>query len=217
MSIKITRKIFKNTEDERNSHPSATEFEMAYQSRIAIDRIRFAIKHSELFGQRTEASYEAGMQLLDALQRLETVDLRFKERSRNVDASARIEKLRAHSVMSGTGSVPTNQGTSESTRRAADTSTNWRGADSRSKAGISPAGQREPELSSEINETSIYDRVFIRERNDDASWALFFADAYTGHQSVGNKPDSTQPDVIGAETPKGDSSQITATDAGALV
>ncbi len=152
MSTKKARKILRNTEDERNSHPSATEFEMAYHSRIAIDRIRFAIKHSELFVQRTEASYEAGMQLLDALQRLERVDRRFQERSRNVDASAQIEKLRAHSVMSGTrGSLPPNRGTCESTR-AADESTDWRSADSRSKTGISPAGQGEPKLSSVISE-----------------------------------------------------------------
>jgi hypothetical protein len=157
------------------------------------------------------------MQLLDALQRLESVDRRFPERSRNVDASAQIEKLRAHSVMSGTrGSLPTNQGTCESTRTA-DKSTDWRSADSRSKTGISPAGQGEPKLSSVISERSIYDCVLMCEKNDDASWALLFPDVDTGFQSIGSKLNSAQPELIRAETPKGESSQITATDVNALV
>ena len=32
-------------EDSVHSRPSGIEFEMAYQARVAIDRIRFAIKH----------------------------------------------------------------------------------------------------------------------------------------------------------------------------
>lgn len=59
------------------------EFEMAYQSRVAIDRIRCVIKHSEQFCPRSEQMREAGLQLLDALQRLETLDRRFQERSRS--------------------------------------------------------------------------------------------------------------------------------------
>jgi hypothetical protein len=56
---------------------------MAYQARVAIDRIRFAIKHTEQFGPRSDQMREAGLQLLDALQRLETVDRRFQARSRS--------------------------------------------------------------------------------------------------------------------------------------
>src|SRR5215471_21535353 len=55
---------------------------MAYQARVAMDRIRFAVKHAEQFGPQTEPMREAGLQLLDALQRLETVDRRFQARSR---------------------------------------------------------------------------------------------------------------------------------------
>jgi hypothetical protein len=58
------------------------EFEMAYQARVAIDRIRFAIKHTERFGPHTDQMREAGLQLLDALERLESVDRRFQRRSR---------------------------------------------------------------------------------------------------------------------------------------
>jgi len=60
---------------------------MAYQSRVAIDRIKFAIKHTEQFGSRTDQTREAGLQLLDALQRLEMVERRFQERSRTAFGS----------------------------------------------------------------------------------------------------------------------------------
>src|SRR5579884_4444444 len=69
--------------DESATTPSAIEFEMAYQARVAIDRIRFAIKHTEQFGPRSDQIREAGLQLLDALQRLETVDRCFQARSRS--------------------------------------------------------------------------------------------------------------------------------------
>ena len=36
------------------SRPSAMEFEMAYQARVAIDRIKFAIKHTEQFARPCE-------------------------------------------------------------------------------------------------------------------------------------------------------------------
>jgi len=64
------------------SRPSAMEFEMAYQARVAIDRIKFAIRHADQFGKPSDAMREAGMQLLDALQRLESLDRRFQARSR---------------------------------------------------------------------------------------------------------------------------------------
>jgi hypothetical protein len=82
MSSAIMHQIVKTIEHVANSMPSAVEFEMAYQARVAIDRIRFAIKHIEQFGPRSDQMRDAGLQLLDALQRLETVDRRFQERSR---------------------------------------------------------------------------------------------------------------------------------------
>jgi hypothetical protein len=82
MSSEAVHQIVETIEDEVNSRPSAVEFEMAYQARIAIDRIRFAIKHTEHFAPRSDQMRDAGLQLFDALQRLETVDRRFQERSR---------------------------------------------------------------------------------------------------------------------------------------
>jgi hypothetical protein len=64
------------------ARPTPMEFEMAYQARVAMDRIRFAIKHTEQFAPHTDQMREVGMQLLDALERLESVDRQFQKRSR---------------------------------------------------------------------------------------------------------------------------------------
>ena len=82
MSSEIMRQIVETIEADVQSRPSAIEFEMAYQVRVAIDRIKFAIKHADQFGKPCDAMREAGMQLLDALQRLESLDRRFQGRSR---------------------------------------------------------------------------------------------------------------------------------------
>jgi hypothetical protein len=48
-----TRKaIGEAIESAANSRPSAFEFEIAYQTRVAADRIRFAIKQTELAPQQ---------------------------------------------------------------------------------------------------------------------------------------------------------------------
>lgn len=88
MSSEIMHQMIETIEEEVSSRPSPIEFEMAYQAPVAIDRIRFAIKHTEQFGPRTDPMHEAGLQLLDALERLETVDRRFQHRSRNRPADA---------------------------------------------------------------------------------------------------------------------------------
>ena len=81
MSSEIMRQIVETIEADVLSRPSAIEFEMAYQARIAIDRIKFAIKHADQFGKPCDAMREAVMQLLYALQRLESLDRRFQARS----------------------------------------------------------------------------------------------------------------------------------------
>jgi hypothetical protein len=49
MSSDIMNQILQTIEAEMRSRPTAIEFEMAYQARVAIDRIRFAIKHREVW------------------------------------------------------------------------------------------------------------------------------------------------------------------------
>jgi len=83
MSSEAMHQILEQIEADVQSRPSPIEFEMAYQARVAIDRIKSAIKHTEQFGPRTDTIREAGMQLLDALERLESVDRRFQQRSRS--------------------------------------------------------------------------------------------------------------------------------------
>jgi hypothetical protein len=97
------RQILQTIEDGVNSRPSAIEFEMAYQARVAIDRIRFAIKHTEQFVPCTDQTRQAGLQLLDALERLETVDRRFQERSRIAVGWGGLETARATPVVNDTG------------------------------------------------------------------------------------------------------------------
>ncbi len=82
MNSEVMRQILQTVEQGVNSRPSAIEFETAYQVRVAIDRIRFAIKHTERFAPHTDPICEVGLQLLDALERLETADRRFQQRSR---------------------------------------------------------------------------------------------------------------------------------------
>jgi hypothetical protein len=69
-------------EDEVQSRPCGLEYEMAYQARVACDRIRFAIRQTEQRGCTPDQLREAGMQLLEALGRLEELDRRFQSRSR---------------------------------------------------------------------------------------------------------------------------------------
>jgi hypothetical protein len=78
----MLRRIVETTETDVQSRPSAIEFEITYQSRVVIDRIRFAIKHTEQFSKPCIHMREASLQLLDALERLESLDRRFQTRSR---------------------------------------------------------------------------------------------------------------------------------------
>jgi hypothetical protein len=78
----LKRKIVQTFEAEMASRPLAADFETAYQVRVAIDRIKFAIEHTEQFGLHSDPIREVGLQLLDALDRLEAVDRRFQNQVR---------------------------------------------------------------------------------------------------------------------------------------
>ncbi len=76
------RQIVEEIEAYTQARPSPIEYEMAYQARVASDRIKFAIRHAEQFAKPCDVLREAGIQLLDALNRLEEVDRRFQNRTR---------------------------------------------------------------------------------------------------------------------------------------
>ena len=81
MKTEILRQFLDTLDAETHSRPSPLEYEMAYQARVSIERIRFAIRHIEQFASPCPQLREANLQLLDALGRLECVDRRFQNRS----------------------------------------------------------------------------------------------------------------------------------------
>jgi hypothetical protein len=87
--------IVETIEADVQSRPSAMEFEMAYQARVAIDRIKFAIKHAEQFARPCDTMREVSLELLDALERLEALDRRFQARSRIARPSQNGRQLEA--------------------------------------------------------------------------------------------------------------------------
>lgn len=87
--------IVETVEADVQSRPSAMEFEMAYQARVAIDRIKFAIRHAEQFARPCDTMREVGLELLDALERLEALDRRFQARSRMARPSQNGRQLEA--------------------------------------------------------------------------------------------------------------------------
>jgi hypothetical protein len=82
MSPEIMRDVLELIESEVQRRHAPIDFELAYQVRVAIDRIKFAIKHTEEFGPRTDQVREVGLQLLDALERLQSADRNFQKRFR---------------------------------------------------------------------------------------------------------------------------------------
>ncbi len=79
MKSRLAEEVFSVIETEMLKRPSPVEFEMAYQVRVAIDRIRFAIKQIEQFSLNCGPGQETGFQLVDALDRLEAADRHFQQ------------------------------------------------------------------------------------------------------------------------------------------
>jgi hypothetical protein len=110
--------ILEQIEADVHSRPSAIEFEMAYQARVAMDRIRFAIKHTEQFAPRTDAMRTVGFQLLDALQRLQAVDRRFQARSRRSSQAETGNRTTSLDTHQNSADAPRNGGSRTYERQA---------------------------------------------------------------------------------------------------
>jgi hypothetical protein len=108
MSSDIMHQIIEMMESEAHSRPSPMEFEMAYQARVAMDRIRFAIKHADQFSTPSEQMREACLQLLEALERLEYLDRHFQVRSR-IKAALRWSDRPNQDCVNGQGRRPTRE------------------------------------------------------------------------------------------------------------
>lgn len=95
MKSELAHEVFSLIETEALRRPSPMEFEMAYQARVAIEKIRFAIKQTEQIAGHTDQAQEVGLQLLDALDRLESIDRRFQVRSRFSERGHQLNGTRA--------------------------------------------------------------------------------------------------------------------------
>jgi hypothetical protein len=77
----MMHEVIEMIESEVHSRPSPFEYEMAYQARVVIERIRFAIKHVDRFARPCDQMRDASLQLLEALERLAQLERRFQARS----------------------------------------------------------------------------------------------------------------------------------------
>lgn len=100
MTLEAIQQVLQTIQSAANSKPSAIEFEMAYQARVAADRIRSSIKQLETLSGHNGDSREVSFQLLDALQRLDVVDRRFQARS---GTSLESSFTAMHAVPNGAG------------------------------------------------------------------------------------------------------------------
>jgi hypothetical protein len=92
MSSEMMQQVLRMIEAEAELRPAVVDYELAYQARVAIDRIRFAIRQTEEFAPRTDQMREVGLQLLDALDRLQSADRRFQERFQVRTANANTQR-----------------------------------------------------------------------------------------------------------------------------
>ncbi len=113
MNSDVMREVLQMIDAKAQSQPTSMEFELAYQARVAMDRIRFAIRHTEQFAPRTDQMQEAGLQLLDALQRLEAADRRFQERLRLASEPRNGNGERAFASTTATSKKSASSGNSE--------------------------------------------------------------------------------------------------------
>ncbi len=80
MKSELARQVLSIIESEVRGRHSPMEFEMAYQARVAAERIRFVIKTIEQSPKVGSGLEEASLQLLDALDRLDSADRNFQRR-----------------------------------------------------------------------------------------------------------------------------------------
>ena len=80
MTTKSMHQLLEIIEEEVRSTPSAIEFEMAYQARVVVDRIKFATRQVEQYAKPCAQMRDVGLQLPEAVERLQALDRRFQTR-----------------------------------------------------------------------------------------------------------------------------------------
>ena len=82
--LRARRIAISNSRFRRTALTSGPSFELRYQARVAIDRIRFAIRQGETVAPEHPVLVGTRMQLLDALDRLESAERHFQTLPRKV-------------------------------------------------------------------------------------------------------------------------------------
>lgn len=93
MNAELLNQFLETIEAEVRSRSLGMEFEMAYQMRVVIDRIKLAVKQTEEAEGRADRIHEAGLLSLDALDRLQSVEARFQRCSRHTAPCEKQERL----------------------------------------------------------------------------------------------------------------------------
>jgi hypothetical protein len=88
MKSELAQAVFSTVDAQVRSTPSLSEFEFAYQARVAIEKIRFAIKQLDRLTSGTHCIQEVSLQLVDALDRLQSAERKFELRSRTGNRSS---------------------------------------------------------------------------------------------------------------------------------
>ena len=80
----FARKVVSMVELNLHQQPPSIEFELAYQARVAADRIRFALRQIDEPAHHSDQIREASIHLLDALDRLDRAERSFQNRWRTL-------------------------------------------------------------------------------------------------------------------------------------
>jgi len=101
VSTSAYQEVLSIIEDEVSRRHSGIEFEFAYQARVAVDCIRFAIKVMENSTKNPDELQQANLQLLDALDRLQlaerSLQRRFRARHAGVNTDTPHHGVNGHS------------------------------------------------------------------------------------------------------------------------
>ena len=79
-TAEFARKVVSIVHQSSDSPVHALDFQLAYQARVAADRIRFAICQIDESARSSDQLREASIQLLDALDRLQSAERDFQSR-----------------------------------------------------------------------------------------------------------------------------------------
>lgn len=82
MSSKVMDQIKEIIDAKAQMRPTPMEFELAYQARVAMDKVRFAIRHREQWVPGPLGTVEVSLQFADTLDGLEAADRHFQKRFR---------------------------------------------------------------------------------------------------------------------------------------